>query len=198
MSFTKDLFSLGTAGLLSSILKPKFHSGSAPKIDIQAETEKFHSRQMANRDEKTKEAMDNLRSSAVSMSRGEIPKEVLETMRRRLAERAVASGISANQLDLLNAQAIGQTQMDIISRGAELTGMLESIQENQWAVAKDSALGLANQQFEAYVMNENAKLAAFKQDAMDINSLVSGFLDASVYESRKKYRIAGRNNRSRP
>jgi hypothetical protein len=158
---------VGAVGMLGSALtKPKMpKQGAFTPLDIEAETRRILANREALRDPRLTAAMQQESVTALSLSRGEIPKEVQQQVRQAAAEGAVSAGLSADQFSRLTARDLGTTSLAMMKEGAALTAQLESIRLNNVGMAYDSALGKANQLYEQYVGAEQYKMAKYQEKA---------------------------------
>ena len=161
-------------GGISKITAPKAPKARPlPAFDFDKATlDALTSRRNAQ-DPQVRGLLDQQYKNALSLSRGEIPKEIQQAIRMTTAESASTRGLSAAQATNLKASTIGQTQLSLMAEGAQLTKTLETIRNNEWAVAADSALGQANRQFEAYSLSESARMGVYQNKIASHNSMWS-------------------------
>jgi hypothetical protein len=175
MSLVQALLASVALGTVSRATAPRMPAAAAPpQIDLDAETLKARETRRAASDPNLLEALRQQGQTALTLSRGELPPEIEATIRRVSAENAVTRGLSPGQTTRMTAQAMGQTQLQMMERGAALTQSLQQIADTEWAVAADSALGKANQFFEAYSIKETQKLAKWTQQSKEHGNFWGG------------------------
>jgi len=173
------MVSLGTtimAGLgltaLDRLTAPKAPSARPlPPFDFSKETGEALAARRKLQDPRQQQLTARLRENAAMFLRGELPAEVKQTIKRTVAQASTARGLSAGQTARLTARELGMNQLALMERGAQLVQTLDTIRNNEWAVASDSALSKANRLFEAYTISENARLAGYAVRAKQHASL---------------------------
>lgn len=164
---------LGMAAV-SKLTAPKAPKAAAlPAFDFDKETIAAMQARRESQDPQIRAILDQNYKTALTLSRGDIPDEVQRTIRSTMAENASTRGLSAAQFTRINAQALGATQMQMMAQGAQLTQTLETIRNNEWAVASDSALAKANRQYEAFALSEQQRMARYNQKSAEHSSLFS-------------------------
>lgn len=173
---------IGAMGMLGGALtRPKMPSqGSFTPLDVEAETRKILANRETLRDPRLSAALAQQASTALSLSRGEIPKEVQEQVRQVAAENALRGGLSGDQASRLTARDLGLTSLDMMKRGEGLTAQLEEIRMNNLNSAYDSALGKANQLYEKFVTTEQYKMAKYQEKARQHDAFWSGLTTMGV------------------
>jgi len=181
MGLVASLLSGLAVGALGNLTAPKLPSAApTPDIDIDEETLRIRKLRQESMDPQLLAAREQVTSTALSLARGDIPQEIEDTLRRVAAENAMTRGLSADQTTRLTARALGQTQLDIMARGQALTASLEQMADTEWSIAADSALGKANQMFEAYALKESQKLAQWTQDSKAHTSFWGGLTQTAA------------------
>lgn len=162
-------------GAVSSVFRPDMPDPAPPPdVDIAGETLKAREARRRAADPTLLDSLEQNRRTALSLSRGEIPDEIESTVRRVAAENAVTRGLSADQATRMTARDLGVNQLALMKEGYALSEALQSIENTEWAVAQDSALGRANQMFEAHAMSENARLARWQQESKQHSAFWGG------------------------
>lgn len=175
-AFSALLSSLALGGI-AKLTAPKVPKARpAPSFDFDKETAEALAARRASEDPQLRELYDQQRKTALSLSRGELPAEVEQTLRRIAAENTTMRGLSAEQGTRLTARALGLTQLDYQKQGAELTKLVDTIRQAEWTTAADSALSKANMMFTNYANRERYRLAAWEQEAKGHTSLFSGLI----------------------
>lgn len=175
MSFLLPLLAgLGTMAI-GKLTEPKA-PGSTPfkPLDIQKETKTIFEENEAGKPIATREATSALWTKALSLSKGELPEDVQKMVRQSAAESAANIGLSGDQATRLTARNLGLSSLDATRAGAQLMGQLETLRDNDWAVAQNSALSKANQMFESWSVSEQNKMNRYSMELQQHNQLFSG------------------------
>lgn len=178
-AFTSLLSGLALTGI-SKLTEPEYPGASkAPEFDFTEETAKELAARRETQDPQLRDLYEQTRTTALSLSRGEIPVEIERTLRRVAAENTTMRGLSAEQGTRLTAQALGKTQLELMQQGAQLTQLVESIDRAEWNTAADSALSRANLLYTNYANQEKAKLAAYMTEAQSHKALFTGLISGT-------------------
>jgi hypothetical protein len=167
------LAGLGMFGM-SKLTAPKAPKPTPmPLVDFNRETVEAMQARRDAQDPQMRGLMEQQYRTALSMSRGELPDEIQRSIRQTVAEASGTRGLSADQAVRLRASEIGQTQLQMMQQGEQMTRTLAAIRDSEWAVASGSALSKANQAFAAWSAREQARMGAYQEKAADHRSFWS-------------------------
>lgn len=175
MSFLLPLFAgLGTMAL-GKLTAPKAPKSTAfTPVDLQAETTKIFNENEAMKPAAARDTANAAWTNALSLSRGELPEDVQKMVRQSAAESAASIGLSGDQATRLTARNLGLSSLDAMQTGQRLAAQLETLRDNDWATAQNSAVSKANQLFEAWSTAEQAKMNRYALKLQQHNQLFSG------------------------
>lgn len=175
MSFLLPLFAgLGTMAL-GKLTEPK-----APKatpftpVDLQKETTDIFNQNEAMKPAENRQATAAAWTSALALSRGQLPEDVQKMVRQSAAESAANIGLSGDQATRLTARNLGLTSLDAMAQGQKMAAQLETMRDNDWAVAQNSALSKANQLFESWSVAEQNKMNRYAMKLQSHQQFFSG------------------------